>query len=659
MKSVPIKVKKLSSRVILLVLTLELISITIWGLATYTNSRNELLKSISSQLHQVALRMDTELTGFIEPATTHVFALRDSVQGLNLSIQDMIPIINEIFNSRPEINELSLVDENGKEVYRHGRLFSFSGSEKRDFSADPLFKSAKLHDRSIDEVQFTQYYEPSMRMFFKIGNERGNDIYVELVLNLKFIWALAQKQVMGSSGYVYIVASNGKLISFPDHSKVLTGKNIREQLPESLFTTHRSKKMEFYTSLSGGKVVGMSHYDKKMNWWIIVELPTKEGLLPLSRMLRSFVFIFVCAALFTVAIVVIFSRITMKPLDSIMLAINRITAGERGVQVKVRTHSELSTLADGINNMAKRLDERILQLLDSQTELLESKARYQKLNKELEQKIDLATQDLQDTNKKLTESVKLAKEASQSKSMFLANTSHELRTPLNAILGYSELICEIAEEKEDTELVEDTNKIIYSAKYLLDLINNLLDLAKIEKGKLQILPESINLPDFIDSLDSIVTPLAAANNNKFIINCAPEISTITTDITRLRQILINLVGNACKFTNNGEIDLDVYLLKIKNVDYIHFCVSDTGIGMTPDQISRLFEVFQQADARTTRRYGGSGLGLALSKQLAKMMKGDIIASSVYEQGSDFTLVIPLNYHDVSVPPNADTMQKSA
>jgi len=327
--------------------------------------------------------------------------------------------------------------------------------------------------------------------------------------------------------------------------------------------------------------------------------------------------------------------------------------GERGVQVVINTTSELSTLADGINNMAMRLDDRINQLLDSQTALIESKDRYVQLNKNLEERVQIATKDLKETNKKLLENAILAKEANQSKSMFLANTSHELRTPLNAILGYSELICEIAEENEDQQLVEDTKKIIYSAKYLLDLINNLLDLAKIEKGKLLLLPEELDLQEFIKSIGFIVAPLADKNKNKLEIHCPSEINTITTDVTRLRQIIINLMSNACKFTTNGTVELNIYLLTIKGIQYIHFCVSDSGIGMTPEQIERLFEVFQQADAKTTRRFGGSGLGLALSKQLALLMKGNILASSIYGQGSDFTLMLPLNYHDVENEDNND------
>lgn len=650
--------KKLSSRVILLVLALEISSISIWGYATYISSRNELIKSLGSQLHQVALRMDSELQGFIDPVTYHIEAINDAVRGLNLSYQGMVPITNEVFKSRPEIDELSIIDANGMEKYRHGRLNAYSGVKYRDFSSNPLFLSAKKEGTSIGNIEFSEYYEPLLSMFYKLDAERGENFYIHITFNLKWIWTLAQRQEIGKMGFVYIVANDGKLISYPDHSLVLAGTQVKTKLPQQLFA-QREPEMIIYPNLTGLQVAGTSHYNNKMKWWIIVELPTEEGLLPLSRMLHGFLIIFFSAAIFTIFVVIIFSHITMAPLENIIQAIAKISMGERGVQVEVKTSSELSMLADGINNMARRLDDRINQLLDSQAELIESKDRYVELNKNLEQRVQSATKDLKETNRKLIENAILAKEASQSKSMFLANTSHELRTPLNAILGYSELICEIAEENQDQQLVDDTKKIIYSARYLLELINNLLDLAKIEKGKLQLLPEELNLQDFIKSVQFIVTPLADKNNNELVVNCPPDIVTMITDLTRLRQIIINLLSNACKFTQNGLVELNIYLLTIKGVKFIHFCVSDNGIGMTPEQISNLFEVFQQADAKTTRRFGGSGLGLALSKQLALLMKGNILASSIYGQGSDFTLVLPLNYHDVESDYNAQNINPSS
>ncbi len=642
------KSKKISNRIILLVLSLELVSISVWGYATYSNSRDELLKSISSRLYEVALRMDTELDHFIKPVSIHIKAIGETIRALNLSSSDIIPVVHELFVGRPEIEEMSIVNINGKEVYRHSRLQGFTGQDARDLSSDPLIQQAIKDSKSVGLISFSQYYQPLFRKVFMIRNARGKPLLVDVTLNLKWIWNLAQQQDIGETGYVYIVGANSKLISYPDHSRVLAGASVDNDLPVALFNKQDNRQMNIYHSLTGEEVAGISHYDENMQWWIVVELPTKEGLLPLARMLNRFILIFLCAAVFAITVVLIFAKITMRPLESIMQAIAKISNGESGVQVNVNTGTELSVLADGINDMASKLDERIRLLTDSQSALLVSKSRYKELNKSLAKKIDAATQELRETNQKLSESVRQAEAANQAKSMFLANTSHELRTPLNAIMGYSEIINEVAEENNDRQLMDDSGKIINSARYLLQLINNLLDLAKIEKGKLQLLPEEIDLHMFLDSITDVIKPLAAANGNEFTLEYSSDIGMVVHDSTRLRQIIINLVGNACKFTKDGEVSLKVYVSKKANTENIHFCVSDTGIGMTPDQIEKLFNVFQQADAKTTRRYGGSGLGLALSKQLANLMNGDIHASSIHGEGSDFTLILPRNYTDDNI-----------
>ena len=634
------KSKKISNRIILLVLSLELVSISIWGYATYSNSRNELLNSISSRLYEVALRMDTELNHFIEPVTIHVGAIGDTIRALHLSSNDVIPVVNELFLRRPEIEDLSIVSVEGKEIYRHSRLHGFASQDARNLASDPLIQHALKGTTSTGRISFSEYYEPIFRKVFFINSNGQEKFLVDVTLNLRLIWDLAQHQDIGETGYVYIVGADSKLISYPDHSFVLAGEPVDSDLPAALFSKEDTRQMHIYRSLTGQEVAGISRYDKDMHWWTVVELPTKEGLLPLARMLNWFILIFICAAVFTVTVVLIFAKITMRPLESIMQAIEKISNGDSGVKVNVKTASELSVLADGINDMASKLDERIQLLTDSQTALMVSKTRYKELSKSLEQKVALATQELRETNEKLSESVQAAQAANEAKSMFLANTSHELRTPLNAIIGYSEIIHEVAEENNDKQLMEDSGRITTSANYLLQLINNLLDLSKIEKGKLQLLPEHIDLQLFLESIIEVIQPLADANNNIFTLEYSPDIGTIVHDITRLRQIIINLVGNACKFTRDGEVKLSVTTIMIKGVENLHFCVSDTGIGMKPDQIEKLFDVFQQADAKTTRRYGGSGLGLALSKQLAILMRGDIHASSIYGEGSDFTLILP-------------------
>ncbi|WP_340643586.1 CHASE4 domain-containing protein [Phormidium pseudopriestleyi] len=228
--------------------------------------------------------------------------------------------------------------------------------------------------------------------------------------------------------------------------------------------------------------------------------------------------------------------------------------------------------------------------------------------------------------------------ANKSKSQFLANMSHELRTPLNAIIGYSEILQEEAEELKPEELNADLGKIESAGRHLLGLINDILDLSKIEAGKMELYLESFPVPVTIQEIVFTVQPLVQKNGNQLQVDCEPEIGEMYADVTKVRQILFNLLGNACKFTHQGTIFLRVFQ---KEGEMIIFEVRDTGIGMTQEQIDKLFQPFTQADTSTTRKYGGTGLGLAISKQFCQMMGGDITVDSELGKGSTFTIQLPL------------------
>ncbi|MBE9186128.1 response regulator [Microcoleus sp. LEGE 07076] len=268
-----------------------------------------------------------------------------------------------------------------------------------------------------------------------------------------------------------------------------------------------------------------------------------------------------------------------------------------------------------------------------------------------------------------------AESANRAKSTFLANMSHELRTPLNAIIGYSEMLKEEAEELGGGESVSDLEKIRSAGKHLLSLIDDILDISKIEAGRMDLYLETFDIHALIESAVATAKPLVEKNGNTLEVYCPDNLDTMHADMTKVRQVLLNLLSNAAKFTKNGKIAIGVESIKneqlrmknqeessqvlISNSECLSFRVWDTGIGMTKDQLQRVFQPFTQADASTTRKYGGTGLGLAISQRFCQMMGGSIEASSTLGSGTTFTVLLPRAIKQPEIPSKVRQSTKSA
>ena len=296
-------------------------------------------------------------------------------------------------------------------------------------------------------------------------------------------------------------------------------------------------------------------------------------------------------------------------------------------------------LPDAAFEIDERISARLAGIMSERSreelmsEVQATNAALRKHKEELETTVEHRTAELRDAQK-------AADEANKAKSAFLANMSHELRTPLNAILGYSEMLEEEWDDLGHDEFVDDINKIHQAGEHLLALINDVLDLSKIEAGRMTIFREDVDVDELIGSVVNTIRPLVDKNGNTLNVECSSEVGVIYTDMTKVRQTLFNLLSNASKFTDKGEITLRADRVSTDGAQMLRIAVSDTGIGMTEEQTRKLFQAFSQADDSTSRKYGGTGLGLAISRRFCRMLGGDLTVTSEAGAGSTFTCTLP-------------------
>jgi signal transduction histidine kinase len=434
---------------------------------------------------------------------------------------------------------------------------------------------------------------------------------------------------LGQTGEVVVAARDGERVVFVTPVRHDLEAAFRRSLPLSSDTmqvlidavqgVQTRGVMEDYRGVT---TVAVGRYLPSLRWGMVVKQDTDEVFALMRTQREVAILTGGLTALGVIALAFAVARSISRPIVRLTRAVRRIAAGDLDQAIAPRSHDEIGVLDHAFNTMTTRLRE---------------------LYATIEERVQVRTRELEEANVALRRARDAAERASRAKTTFLANMSHELRTPLNAILGYTELLLDDARNAGDHAIVEDLRSIYDAGLHLLGLVDELLDLARIEAGKLHLEHRSVEVSEIVQGAVQVVRPNVARHDNELDIELDGDLGMAQLDVQKTRQILINLLGNAAKFTRQGRIVVTGHREAGQDGGpaRISLTVSDTGVGIARERLSRLFEPFETGDDSNTRQHGGAGLGLALSQKLAMHMGGRITVSSTPGKGSAFTLELPV------------------
>jgi len=529
-----------------------------------------------------------------------------------------------------DFHSVSLIDINGNTKSINSDNFPKQDPVKyyhNIYRDNAAFKEAiKTKRWSISSVKRSQITKnPTIFMAYPVISK--NIVHHVLVAELKIdeIEKLRKNIHFGEKGHSAIVDSEGNALAHPNAQWMAEIKNLSHLKIIQQMMAGESGVTEFWSPFVKQMMVAGFTSVPKLGWGIMVPQPKVEVEKQVNKILFSQLIWALIGLIIAIILAVIISRHITSPINKLAHSAQELLSNE--------LEGKLPEISSSAPYEVQELNRALINLISG---LQKSRTEISNLNESLQDKVDEATLKLTITNMKLKDIAENEKNTSQIKSNFIASMSHELRTPLNAIIGYSDLLIEEFSEIPDSIYLSDIKRIKKSGQHLLLLINDILDISKIETGKIDIIIEEISITDMLDDIQSILSPLIVEKSNIINFNNRLNINIINTDKVKLKQILLNLLSNANKFTSNGDITVELNHIK---KDSIEISVKDTGIGIKKDKLESIFDAYNQADNYIKFTFGGTGLGLSISRHYARMLKGDITVTSIEGKQSIFKLTL--------------------
>ena len=511
------------------------------------------------------------------------------------------------------ITEVSFIDATGREQLQVSRLKMDVIGGQADLSRDPRFVEAKAHRVYRGPVEFRKESEPYMDIAIAEGGKGGG--VTAAAVNLKFIWDVVSQIKIGQAGQAFVVDAQGILIAHPDISLVLQKTDlsrlaqVQRALARAPAPGEPVPQGPIARNLRNQQVLTAHATIPALGWTVFVEQPLEEAFEPLRASVKRTVLLLLLGIALSVGASLMLARTMVQPIRVLQAGAAKIGAGQLGNRIQVRTGDELEGLAAQFNSMATALQESYTGL---------------------ERKVEERTHEIEVKGRQL-------EAANQHKSEFLANMSHELRTPLNAIIGFSEVLLQRMFGALNAKQEEYLQDVLSSGRHLLSLINDILDLSKVEAGRMELELGRFDLPATLQDTQILVRERAARHGITLALEVDGRLGAVVADERKLKQVVLNLLSNAVKFTPEGG---RVEVRAVPTDGAVEISVTDTGIGIAPENQEAIFEEFRQVSGDYAHKREGTGLGLTLARKFVELHGGRIWVKSQLGQGSTFTFSLP-------------------